>query len=184
MKTTSVIVFLLCSFSLLFTCSKAPGPDNTPESFNVENERIFLAPVIFKESLEKLKGWPLNPTEQKVLTSNFLEIRDKLDSEFRRCEKYGLYKMVGENESATIKITLSITSIDLKDNTLKMPIELQAKWLINGQSYILPFSAGASVEIDPQEINENRFHYLGLLLSSYTVNFPYKLIVSYFYPHK
>lgn len=185
MKISSPIVFLIISLPFLFHCSPIPGPNKSLEQpLNVENERIFLAPVSFKESLEKLNGWPEDSLKQKILKANFKNIRDKLDSEFHRCEKFGLYRMVEENESPTIIITVTITSIDLENDTLRMPLKLQAQWLIGAKSYAQSIPAKASVENASREKNENRFHYLGLLLSNYTINFPYKLIVSFFYPRR
>ena len=166
----------LCFFSCAGTGTKnnSTGEATIP----VAHERLYLAPLISEAGLEKLPGWPADPVQQKVLLKILNKIWGKLKAEFRRCEKKGFYEMVEDFEAPSMRISVVITSAELVEDTLHIPIRLQAERIPDGQHFIYTIPAYAYT---PKQTND--FHRIGLLLSNYKQSFPYKLLVSFFYAH-
>jgi hypothetical protein len=81
-------------------------------------------------------------------------------------------------EAPTMIISVVISSAELVEDTLYMPIRLQAERIPDGQHFIYTIPAHAHT---PKQTND--FHRIGLLLSNYKRSFPYKLLVSFFYAH-
>ena len=173
---------VIFSVTLLFSLSCVHQVHNRPElepaTIPVENERLYLAPLVVEASLENLSGWPQDPTRQKILLKTVNDIWNRLKGEFRRCEKLGLYEMVEDTQNPSMRISVTIISAEIVDDTLRMPVRLQAERLPDGQKFIYSIPALATAPS-----HENDFHFLGLLLGDYKRNFPGKLLVSFFYPH-
>ncbi|MBN1757017.1 MAG: hypothetical protein JW863_01795 [Chitinispirillaceae bacterium] len=179
MKTTVILTFC----ALTIACTPVRRIDTyIAATIPVVDEKLSLSPIISEVETGNLPDWPSNPDQQKILLKTFNTIWLKLLSEFRRCQKYGLYTMVEDNDNPTIRISVTITAMELTGDTLSMPIRLQAERLRDDQrfSYTLPVKAKAPAS-DPQP---NPFHYYGKLFSDYARSFPYKVLVSYFYEHK
>jgi hypothetical protein len=180
MKLTVCILLIGCA---LVVCTPARRVDTyVSAAIPVAEERLSLSPIISEVETGNLPGWPSDPNQQKILLKTFNEIWLRLLSEFRRCQKYGLYAMVEDNDNPTMRISVTITAMELVGDTLSMPIRLQAERLRDDQrfSYTLPVKAYAS----SQKREENPFHYYGQLFADYRRSFPYKVLVSYFYEHK
>lgn len=148
----------------------------------VVDERLSLSPLISEAHLEKLPEWPSNPEQQKILLEAFDDIWNKLLAEFRRCQKYGFYTMVDDNDNPTIRISVTLTDFEFNNDTLKMPIRLQAERLSDDQRFI--YKVPATAAITSSQRNANPYHFYGQLLSEYRRCFPYKILVSFFYRHK
>lgn len=177
-KTTVLFSILI---SLLSFCSPAPKQSGANRaSIPVAGEKLFLAPMVSEKGLEELKRWPRTPEQQKILLKNFSEIHDRLESELQKCGKYGLYEMVNDSYSSTIRITITITSVCLEKDTLKMPLQLMAERIVDGNQYIYTIPAFGTVS--NLKMDNNTFHYFGLLLADYKRRFPRQLIAGYFYP--
>ena len=149
-----------------------------PPTIPVPNERLYLAPIILNADLGQLDGWPEDQAQQKVLLENFTDMHKKIKAEFRRCEKFGMYTVVDDTGNPTVRISIEILSADLTNDTLKMPVQLQAEKLHSDQKYIYSLPVSASTENQ-----QNRFRYSGMLLTNYKRLFPYNLLVSFFYSH-
>ena len=175
--------YIAISVAFLCACFPARRIDTfVAAAIPVVDERLSISPIISEVETQNLPDWPTDPTQQQILLRTFNEIWLRLQSEFRRCQKYGLYTMVDDNDNPTIRISVVITAIELYNDTLSMPIRLQAERLRDDQRFIytLPATAG----VPPQTKKRYPFHYYGRLLSSYARNFPYGVLVSFFYEHK
>ncbi|MCX7725551.1 MAG: hypothetical protein N2053_01750 [Chitinispirillaceae bacterium] len=175
------IILLIISF--LFLRCIPPSSDNiyiTP-TISVEYEKLSLSPLISEAKFETLPEWPKEIDKQKILLETFDEIWFKLLTEFRRCEKYGLYTMVSDKENPTIRISIIISSVDFTKDTLSMPIRLVVERLRDNQQFV--FTIPAIAVMNSPEKKKNFFHYYGKLLADYKRRFPYKEIVSFFYGH-
>jgi hypothetical protein len=180
MKKT-IITILSCG--LLAGCSP-PHPIETyvAATIPVVEERLSLSPLISEAQVEQLPGWPTDPYQQKILLKTFNDIWNRLQAEFRRCQKYGLYTMVDDNDNPTIRISVVLTAAEFQHDTLSMPVRLQAERLLDDQRFIYTLPARATVP--SQKRDKQPFHYYGLLFSDYRRNFPFTVLVSFFYQHK
>lgn len=178
-KTITTIGLLL-----LLTC--APFLSTTTyvaATIPVVEERLSLSPLISEANIEALPNWPTDPALQKILLQNFSEIWIRLYAEFRRCQKYGLYTMVADNDNPTIRISVAIISASMANDSLYLPVRLLVERLWDDQRFIYALPASAPVE-QAEKLQSSPFHTYGLLLANYRRFFPYRLIVSFFYEHK
>jgi hypothetical protein len=148
----------------------------------VVDERLSVSPIISEVATQNLPEWPTDPARQQILLQTFNDIWQRLQSEFRRCQKYGLYTMVEDNDNPTIRISVVITAIELHNDTLSMPIRLQAERLRDDTRFI--YTLPATAVVPPRKRNRQPFYYYGQLLSRYAHTFPYGVLVSFFYEHK
>lgn len=167
---------------LLLLCTPPPHDIYIAPTISVEYEKLSLSPIISEAKLEVLQDWPAEIDKQKILLKTFDEIWFKLLTEFRRCEKYGLYTMVSDREDPTIRISIVISSVDFTEDTIFMPIRLVVERLRDNQQFV--FTIPATGVLKSSERKKNPFHYYGKLLGDYKRRFPYKEIVSFFYEHK
>lgn len=164
-------------------CLPPPNIDSFAEpAISVAEERISLSPLICEAELNKLPDWPKQPIEQQLLANNLSDAWNKLLIEFRRCQKYGLYTMVEDNDNPTFRISVILTDLLLENDTLTLPVRLQAERLRDDQRFVYTFPAKAYAHSRTRA--SSPFHYYGELLANYRRNFPQKDIVSYFYRHK
>lgn len=176
-------LFLLPGIYLLVYCSCIASRRNVTEgvaTIPVEHERLYLAPLKNDVSLENLDFWPQEPSKQKILLKNISDIWKKLKSEFKRCEKFGLYKMVDDTEHPTVRISVTLISVEESDS-LSIPVRLEVERLPDGHHSIYTVPAYASVPVSKKD--SEPFSYANRLFSDYRRNFPYIHIVSFFYPH-
>lgn len=171
--------FLLL-FYLVFCCCTPKNARIEPPIVPAAYEKLYLAPLVSEVQLEKLNGWPDDAATQQILVNYILEIREKLKEEFLRCTKFGYYEMVDDTTGSdpTMRISVTLLGAELQNDTLKIPVNMQAERLPDGQEFIcsLPAIATASK-------SDSQLHYLGALLFNYKQHFPYKELVSFFYPH-
>ena len=180
MNTTIALPLFACA---VLVCTPVRRVDTyVTAAIPVVDERISISPIISEVETSNLPDWPKDPGQQKILLKTFNDIWLRLQAEFRRCQKYGLYTMVDDNDNPTIRISVVITAMDLHNDTLSMPIRLVAERLRDDQrfSYTLPAASGTSF----RKRTSQPFHYYGLLLSGYARSFPYGVLVSFFYEHK
>jgi len=148
----------------------------------VAEERLSLSPLIMEATFEHLTGWPRDPERQKILLENFTDIWKKLLSEFRRCQKYGLYTVVDDNADPTIRIAVVVSSVEIRNDTLFMPGRIEAERLRDDQRFTVTVPVVATVSGSAK--SHEPFHYYGNLMSDYSRRFPFTELVSYFYRHK
>jgi len=181
MNRLSVVILLI--LPLVTGCLPPPPIETYMEAtISVAEERLSLSPLISEARMEDLPDWPSAPEQQKILLRNFDEIWSAVLAEFRRCQKYGLYTMVEDNNNPTIRISITLTSIEYTNDTLSLPVRLQAERLRDDQRFIYTLPAIATA--NGTTIASNSFYYYGILLSNYRRHFPSREIVSFFYRHK
>lgn len=179
-KLKPIIILLIGAFS---GCLPPPKIETFAEAaISVSQERLSLSPLISEARLQDLPNWPDDPKQQKILMHNLNDIWVELLSEFRRCQKFGLYSMVEDNDNPTFRISIILATIELQNDTLLLPVRLQAERLRDDQRFVYTLPAQASAGPPPDK--SASFHYYGLLLSRYRRNFPIRDIVSFFYRHK
>ncbi|MBD3319826.1 MAG: hypothetical protein GF350_01890 [Chitinivibrionales bacterium] len=145
-----------------------------------QHEKIFLKTLDNKAAIEAVGGWPGNESEQKILSALFTQIHEKLEIEFRRCEKYGLYELTQDPLEATLYVTVTLEGHSFVSNTLKIPVTVTVYHAARNKRF--SFSLSALAHAPDSEVSGSDFHTLGLLLGNLHRNFPYKKIVSFFYP--
>lgn len=176
-------IAILAFCSLFFFCTSARRIDTyIAAAIPVADERLSLSPIISEAATDNLPDWPNDPRQQEILLRTFNGIWSRLLAEFRRCQKYGLYTIVEDNANPTMRISVTITAMELAGDSLSMPIRLLAERLRDDQrfSFTLPVKAKTS---GPKK-DYQPFHYYGNLLAGYARTFPYRVLVSYFYEHK
>lgn len=142
-------------------------------------EKLYLAPLISEAQMEQLGGWPYDALNQQILMNYILEIQQSLKEEFLRCEKLGNYQMVEDSESSpTMQVSVTLLKADLRNDTLKMPVNMRVERLPDGKEYIYSIAA-----ISTTSKKRDPLSYLESLLGKYKQRFPYKELVSFFYPH-
>ena len=151
-------------------------------TISVVDERLSLSPLVSEARIEELPEWPSAPDQQKILLKNFDDIWNRLLAEFRRCQKYGLYRMVDDNDNPTVRISVVLSEVTMTGDILSMPIRLQAERLRDDQRFI--YTIPARAHTSSSDRSTKPFHYYGRLLSAYRRDFPFRDIVSFFYQHK
>ena len=171
---------LLSVGAVLFFCTPAPGENRTGAQSSVpaENERLWIAPFINKTRLEDLEGWPRDSLERSILRRHVDGIGKKLLSEFRRCEKYGLYKMVDDSSSATMRLLVTLDGYTRTKDTLTVPVLLHVASRSNPRVYDFIFYPCAGGVTDKN--GSSPFHYAGDLVAELCSSFPYREIVYHF----
>jgi hypothetical protein len=177
------VLLLLLDIYLVILCNCIAPRRNVIEgiaTIPVEHERLYLAPLKNDVSLESLESWPQEPAKQKILLKNISDIWKKLKSEFIRCEKFGLYKIVEDTEHPTVRISVTLISIE-ENSSLSIPVRLEVERLPDGHHSVYTVPAYAAAPVSKKDTNP--FNYANRLFSNYRRNFPYIQIVSFFYPH-
>jgi hypothetical protein len=173
---------ILAVFILFFYCasSRTRGVQAT---IPVENERIYIAPLINQTGIEKMKKWPQNYTEQNSLLKNFTLIWKQLKSELQRCEKYGYYTVVDNDEHPTVRISITLDKIELTSDSLLIPVNMQVEHIPSAKFLLYTVPTSSPVQ---QKVSSDHSSYIWLesILSEYRRLFPYKFVVSFFYPQE
>ncbi len=181
MKTN--LYYTLTMLILLFCCTGGRKQRGIDTTIPIENERIYIAPLINQTGIEKLKGWPQNTIEQNSLLKNFTLIWKQLKSELQRCEKFGYYTVVENDEHPTVRLSIMLDKIELTPDSLLIPVNMQVEQIPTAKFLLYTIPTSASV---PQKISSDQSSYIWLesLLSEYRRLFPFKFVVSFFYPQK
>lgn len=175
MKKISLVTVTLLFFFCIRQQTKVE-PSIIPAAF----ERLYLAPIISDAELEHIEGWPEDAATKQALVKNITEIRQKLKEEFVKYEKYGYYEMVDDTSNyPTMRISVTLMKATLHNDTLRMPVNLQVERIPDGQNFVFSMPAFSTA---PKSGNSD--NYLGILLLNYKRKFPYKELVSFFYPNQ
>jgi hypothetical protein len=143
------------------------------------NEKIWLAPIVNKSGITRLNEWPENTLQADILLRHFDEIRSKLLSEFRRCEKFGHYQTVDDSLQSTIRVFTSIEQRRMRNDTLQLSVSLLVTSPLENQQWTFVHEFFATAPGNRKE--DDPFHYIGLLLVDLSNSFPYRQIVYPFY---
>jgi hypothetical protein len=184
MKTLSTGLWLLIIVAWFIHCTPSRLVDRSREAaIPVLNERLYLAPIINESGFETMEGWPETTFQQKALLRNLITIWRQLTTEFRRCEKYGNYHMVDSYDNPTVRISITLSQLELRNDSMYVPVHLQVERITDDRLFIYTIPASSPVPaLDPAQ--PNPFYHLGRVLSEYRRQFPYRQIVSFFYPHQ
>jgi hypothetical protein len=184
MKTFVVILFPVLVAVASF-CTRAPRENNAVAMavINVENQRIWLSPLVNSSRLEDLLGWPRDSLQKALLCRRFDALHERLLSEFRRCEKYGLYTMVDDSAEATMLVSVKLCGYNRSGDSLAVPVSVHLE--IPSQNKTFDYSSNAmagGAEITP---GKNEFHYAADIAAELITSFPFRQIVYRFYssPH-
>lgn len=170
---------LLLFIAVLFLSCSPKRLRFEPAIIPAAYEKLYLAPLISESQMEQLESWPHDASTQQILMNYILGIQELLKEEFLRCEKFGYYQMVEDTESnPTMRISVTLLKADLRNDTLKIPVNMRVERLPDGKEFIYSLAAISS---SPKK--SNPLSYLKSLLHKYKQRFPYKELVSFFYPH-
>jgi hypothetical protein len=170
---------------LIITCSSHKRDSrNAIATISVENERIYIAPLINQTGIEKVDGWPQSEYEQKVLLKQFTILWELLKSELQRCEKYGYYTVVEDDQNPSVRISITLDKFQLTEDSLLIPVNMQVEHIPDAKFFIYTLPTSSKLPSNLSR-NQSSIQKLGMILSEYRRKFPYQLIVSFFYtqPH-
>ena len=168
---------------VLLQCTSHTRKHSGEPIIPVTYERVLLSPIISEADLEQFPGWPQDPKSQKVLLKQITQIWSRLHAEFLHKEKLGQYTMVSEAGGPSVRISIKLLPYEYSQDTFRMPVRMQAHFLPDGKNFIYTIPAAGSIGTADSG-GRTSFHNIGLLLADYRRNFPYKAIVSFYYPHE
>jgi len=171
-----VTMFLLVN---IFQCGSR-GPTQKSDTIDIKHQNVYLRPLEGIDMVKTSTFWPENRDIEKILLEYMQEMWNNLLVEFRRCEKYGLYKMVDSSGAPTVVITVKIGSSKIRNDTLSMPVTIKTFIKSMKQTYTLSVDAyGIGSQDSTSE--SNQLYYLGAMFADYKRKFPYQKAVSAFY---
>ncbi|MBN1128772.1 MAG: hypothetical protein JXA71_07285 [Chitinispirillaceae bacterium] len=183
MNTALRIVLAVAGMSLL--CCFPPFKKTEKEEIQripAFNENVWLAPLIDKSGIRGMHIWPADTMQQNVLSGHIERIRDKLLSEFYRCEKYGHFTMVNDSLQSSIRVMATLERSTLVQDTIHMPVSIKVVSLADRKTW--DFSYKVRGTAPPSRREGDLFHYCGLLLVDLSNSIPYRQIVYPFYREK
>jgi hypothetical protein len=162
-------------------CTPAPRQNGDAKQVYIpaENQRLWLAPIVNKTRVEDLQGWPRDSLEKAILLRRFDDIGQRLLSEFRRCEKYGLYTMADDSGSATMRIFVTLDGYTRTKDTLTLPVFIHVEFPSRNKVYDFTFYPAAGGVTGKK--GSGGFHYAGDLVAELCASFPYRQAVYRFY---
>lgn len=173
----TLIIFGILFFILSINCSSHLVNQNS-RAIIITHQNLYLAPIEGLDILESNKLWPKNNRLKIFLLNSMEQLYKNLLSEFRRCEKFGLYTMVDSTLSSTITINLTIQTSEQKHDTLFIPIIISTHHIASKKTESHSIE---SIGICPQDSSMTPLQMLGSTLADYQRNFPYQKIVKTFY---
>ena len=172
----SLLVAMVVSLSCVPAARKSSsGVTAVPSA----NEKIWLAPLVNNSGITALDEWPGDTLKAHILLKHFDEIRSRLLSEFRRCEKYGHYQTVDDSLQSTIRVFTSLEKRRMHSDTLQLSVSVLVTSPLEDRRWTFVHEFSATTPGDRKE--SNPFHYIGLLLVDLSNSFPYRRIVYPFY---
>ena len=178
-KITSVALPVF--ISIFFLCS-APARDkaaNEPPAVPAANETLWLAPLTDRSGISDNIALPKDSVQRAILSGHFDDIHHKLLTEFRRCEKYGLYRMVDDSLQSTIRVYVSLERTIPARDTLFIPLVVIASAPAEGGRWQFDLTMATSAPVPATE--DDPFHHAGRLIVNLGNDFPYRQIVYPFY---
>jgi hypothetical protein len=172
-------LFLYVCITALFSCNPSARKSEGVQAVPSSNEKIWLAPIVNNSGITAFDEWPEDTMQANILLRHFDEIRIRLLSEFRRCEKYGHFQTVDDSLQSTIRVFVSLAKRRMRGDTLRLSVSVLVTSPLEDQRWTFSqeFSAAAPAERKGSE----PFHYIGLLLVDLCNSFPYRQIVYPFY---
>lgn len=168
-------------FFLLCFCTSSRKNRGIEATIPVENERIYIAPLINQTGIEKMQGWPENYYEQNALLKNLTLIWKRLKSELQRCEKFGYYTVVDNDEHPTVRVSITLDKIEVTPDSLLIPVNMQIEHIPTTKFLLYTVPTASSVPLKNSS-DLTSYAWLQSILSEYRRIFPYKFVVSFFYP--
>jgi hypothetical protein len=173
---------LFAAIALILFCTVPPGK-NVPAAIPVEHERICPYPISGAARLEEIASWPSDSMLSAPLLAQIDHLHRSIVGEFRRCEKYGLYRTVDSTRAPTKAIFLSLANPELEESGLCMDIMVEVHDLLsNKQQHSQTLSFCSRTETSGTGVGDPSYHHLGKALAAYRRNFPVGELVGLFYP--
>ncbi|MBN1128635.1 MAG: hypothetical protein JXA71_06595 [Chitinispirillaceae bacterium] len=168
-----LVVSLLCTAPAR---EKQPGD---PQAVPAVHETIWLAPLVDRSGMAKLIALPEDTVERTILSRHFEAMHHKLLTEFRRCEKLGLYRMVNDSLQATMRVIVSLEQGMLTSDTLFIPLAVHVHEPAANRRWNFNWTVAAPTP--PAARKDHPFHHAGLQIADLSNAFPYRQIVYPFY---
>ena len=170
--------FLVTSwFAMLLGCNSL-SQEYRPAVFPIEQETIYLYPIQNNSLLDTFSLWPATAQLQENLKQYFAGLDKNIASEFRRCQKFGLYQIATDSAMATVRIRLTMLPAKIQSDTLFLPLRLQAEVAMDMKIHT---DTIAAIGIYQTAQPVDRYKYVGMLLTDWVYNFPYAAVTNRFY---
>lgn len=150
------------------------------DTIDIKHQSVYFEPIKGIEILKTGSFWPEDKNIEKVLLDYIMQVWKGILVEFRRCEKYGFYRMVDSTEAPTVVISSKIVSSRIRNDSLIIPVEIKTVFKSDNRTYTLSVDASGVGTVD-STVESNTLYYLGAIFADYRRSFPYKKVVSSFY---
>lgn len=162
---------------LIVSCT----PDQKPAlmqdiRFIKQPEKIYISPLLNSANFESLPYWPSNSEDQKLLINYLNLFWTKLNLEFLRQEQKSNFKLVKDTEHPTIRISVTILSSSVANDTLWMPVQVRYEHI--NDEITKEFSIATPI-ISRSSIGISRTHHQKHFRSFYR-HFNYSSVVEFF----
>lgn len=174
---TRMLPFLMAT--VLFSCTAHLVNRNSSSAVQIQYQKVFLKPIEGISCITESRFWPDTLCEKAMVSDNMNQLWKNLLSEFRRCEKYGLYTMVDSMESYSVEVSVKLISAVLQGDTLSIPLNvtIENKVFSQNNTYQIP----AHGICYPYTDTMPACYRIGSGISDYKRCFPYQEIVSKIY---
>lgn len=169
-------IVLISAIAIALNCA----PSHKLETFfQIEHERVFVAPLTGLEEFERLYGWPADSGHCSILLQEAGTISQILFNEFSSKEKFGLYETIRSGAGATVTVSPRIVSAVFSGDTLLVRITFK---VTNTNTQQL-----GNIELlckgltGPLQSDTNHYQRIGLAITDLVRSFPGQSIVSHFY---
>ena len=170
--------FLVISWLAMIIGCSSLSQEYLPAIFPIEQETIYLYPIQNNSLLDTFSLWPATAQLQENFKQHFAGIDKNIASEFRRCQKFGLYQIAADSAMATVRVRLTLLPARIQSDTIFLPLRLQAEMAMDMKIHI---DTIAAIGIYQTAQPVDRYKYLGMLLTDWVYNFPYVAVTNCFY---
>jgi len=174
LRAVIIVVFVAAALATSFAKTAVPP------MVSLANEKVFVGAFVDSSSLGTLAGWPADSLTQKLLLARFDDVRRSLIAEFRRCEKFGYYEMVDDSSAASVRLLLTLRPYSFVKDTLRLPVRVELRHRTGIDTYANTITALGVYRAASKP--KSPVHYIDNLLADYRRHFPYRKLVSLFYP--
>ena len=174
---TRTLPFILAT--VLFSCSAHLVNKNSSSAVKIQYQKVFLKPIEGISCITESRFWPDTLCEKTMVSDNMNQLFKNLLSEFRRCEKYGLYTMVDSMESYSVEVTIRLLSAALQGDTLCIPLNVTIVSRVFSQKHTCQIPAYGLCHSYADTVPA--CYRIGSGIADYKRCFPYQEIVSKIY---
>jgi hypothetical protein len=173
---------LAAGLALLALSFCAPAIKTSPARYSLENEKLFLYPVVNNSAMAGQANWPSDSGERTVLAGYFPQLEKKILTELRRCEKYGRYSVTDDSAAAGVRCAVTLQPAIKRADTLWINAVLQVMPR-TGKIKALDTLIACGV-YKPNSAAEKPLYYWGYILADYVRSFPCERLAQAFYARR